>query len=282
MKKVLITGANSYIGTSFERYVKENNVDFEIDTLDLLDPKWENYDFSGYDSVFHLAAIVHKNEKNIPYSLYKEVNVDLAVKIAKKAKKQGVSQFVFLSSMSIFGVESGSISSITIINPITKYGKSKLEAEKQLLLLENDGFSVAIVRPPMVYGPNCTGNYAKLSNLIRKVPFFFKSNNKRSMIYIDHLSHHISLLISYQLNGIYHPQNKNYVSTLNMVERIAKVNAKRIVLIPFPTIIKNNLVKISVFNKLFADLYYSKDMSDIQLEYNDWDFEKTIEISEKN
>ncbi|HFI0512343.1 TPA: NAD-dependent epimerase, partial [Streptococcus suis] len=105
---------------------------------------------------------------------------------------------------------------------------------------------------------------------------------KRSMIYIDHLSHHISLLISYQLNGIYHPQNKNYVSTLNMVERIAKVNAKRIVLIPFPTIIKNNLVKISVFNKLFADLYYSKDMSDIQLEYNDWDFEKTIEISEKN
>ncbi|HGA1459769.1 TPA: NAD-dependent epimerase, partial [Streptococcus suis] len=94
--------------------------------------------------------------------------------------------------------------------------------------------------------------------------------------------HHISLLISNQLNGIYHPQNKNYVSTLNMVERIAKVNAKRIVLIPFPTIIKNNLVKISVFNKLFADLYYSKDMSDIQLEYNDWDFEKTIEISEKN
>ncbi|HFI0528280.1 TPA: NAD-dependent epimerase/dehydratase family protein, partial [Streptococcus suis] len=81
MKKVLITGANSYIGTSFEKYVKENNIDFEMDTLDLLDPTWEKFDFSGYDTIFHVAAIVHKNEKNINPDLYFSVNRDLPVKL---------------------------------------------------------------------------------------------------------------------------------------------------------------------------------------------------------
>ncbi len=164
MKRVLITGANSYIGTSFEEYVKNKDSNFEIDTLDLLDPNWEEFDFSGYDSIFHVAAIVHKREKKISYEEYKKVNTDLPVLIAKKAKKAGVSQFIFLSTMSVYGLNTGKIASSTLAIPTTKYGQSKYQAEEELLKLRDCQFKLVIVRPPIVYGK---GSKGKLFDFIK-------------------------------------------------------------------------------------------------------------------
>ena len=107
MKKILITGANSYIGTSFENYIKENFPDrYTVDTIDMIDGSWREKSFSGYDAVFHVAGIAHSDSGKISVEkekLYYEVNADLTIESAKKAKADGVKQFIFMSSAIVYG-----------------------------------------------------------------------------------------------------------------------------------------------------------------------------------
>ena len=87
MKKVLITGANSYIGTSFEKYMKQFE-GYQIDTMDMIDGTWRQNDFSGYDTVFHVAGIAHSETGKISEErkqIYYKVNTDLTIETAKKA-----------------------------------------------------------------------------------------------------------------------------------------------------------------------------------------------------
>ena len=210
MKKVLITGANSYIGTSFEKYVKENNVDFEIDTLDLLDPKWENYDFSGYDSVFHVAGIAHFSKDESKKELYYKVNTELTDNVAKVAKQAGVDQFVFMSSIIVYGDSTSGervITKQTKPNPSDFYGDSKWQAEQKLNKLSDNTFKVVIIRPPMIYGKGSKGNYPKLSKLAQRSPIFPKFLNSRSMLHIDNLSEFLVQIILKNRDGVYFPQN---------------------------------------------------------------------------
>lgn len=259
MKQILITGANSYIGTSFETYMQQFGDDYQIDTIDLKDGSWKEKDFSGYDSIIHLAAIVHVKEKN--EELYYQVNRDLAVETAEKAKDEGVNQFIFFSSMSIFGVDTGVISKETIPQPKTPYGKSKLAAEKLLGELDSPKFKVCILRPPMIYGPNTVGNYPRLARLAKKSPIFPKVKNQRSMLYINNLALFLKLMVDSQLSGTFHPQNKEYVNTSDMVEKIAEINNKKIRIIPgFDSLIQLLSKQINVFNKVFGTLIYDKEM----------------------
>lgn len=158
MKKILITGANSYIGTSFEKYVSQWPEKYEIDTVDMIDGSWREKSFAGYDAVFHVAGIAHRKETKENEHLYYEVNRDLAIETARKAKQDGVPQFIFLSSMSVYGKNTGIITQETPIVPKSDYGKSKAEAEKGIEVLQDANFNVAILRPPMIYGKGCKGN----------------------------------------------------------------------------------------------------------------------------
>ena len=189
MKKIMITGANSYIGTSFERYIKEYFPnDYSIDITDVTEKSWREKSFIGYDSILHVAGIAHQKETKDNVKLYYEINRDLAVEIAKKAKMDGVKQFVFISSMSVYGMNAGVITKETIPEPKSNYGKSKLQAEKEIKKLENTEFKVCILRPPMVYGKGCKGNFNKIKEMVKKLPFFPYIKNERSMIYVDNLS----------------------------------------------------------------------------------------------
>ena len=131
MKKILITGAGSYIGTSFENYMGQWSDEYSVDTVDMIDGSWRKKDFSGYDVVFHVAGIAHIKETKDNAELYYKVNRDMVIETAKKAKTEGVKHFVFLSSMSVYGMETGVITKDTEPNPNTNYGKSKLMAEKK-------------------------------------------------------------------------------------------------------------------------------------------------------
>lgn len=222
MKKILITGANSYIGASFEKYIKENYPnDYVIDTVDMIDGTWREKSFSGYDSVFHVAGIAHQKETKKNAQLYYEVNRDLAIETAKKAKADGVKQFIFLSSMSIYGMDAGVITKETNPNPKSHYGKSKWQAEQEIAPLDSENFKVCILRPPMVYGKGCKGNFQTVVKLVKKSPIFPNVKNERSMIYIDNLSAFIKLSIDNGLSGVYFPQNRFYVCTLDMAKYIA-------------------------------------------------------------
>ena len=222
MKKILITGANSYIGTSFERYIKENYPnDYVIDTVDMIDGTWREKSFSGYDSVFHVAGIAHQKETRENAPLYYKVNRDLAVETAEKAKAEGVKEFIFLSSMSVYGMDTGVITKETVPNPKSNYGKSKLQAEEGINILADDRFKVCIVRPPMVYGKNCKGNFQTVVKIVKKSPVFPRIKNERSMIYIDNLSSFIKMCVDQNLSGLYFPQNREYVRTMDMARIIA-------------------------------------------------------------
>ncbi len=278
MKKILITGANSYIGISFEKYIKENYPeDYNIDTLDMTDLNWKNYDFTKYDSIFHVAGITHQKETNENAYMYYKVNRDLTITVAKKAKASNVKQFIFLSSMSIYGKTTGTINFETTPNPVNAYGKSKLEAESLLQKISDDEFRVCIVRPPMVYGKNCKGNYQLLRSFVLKVPIFPSINNVRSMVYIDNLSHFIKELVDNEKKGIYFPQNTEYVNTSVLAKMIAKYNNKKLLLIPISKVFLN-IMPIKVIKKIFGDLIYDFNINYKNL-YND--FEETIKISEK-
>lgn len=222
MKKILITGANSYIGTSFEQYIKENYPDhYVIDTVDMIDGSWRETSFAGYDCVFHVAGIAHQKETKENAHLYYEVNRDLAIETARKAKRDGVNQFIFLSSMSVYGMETGVITRATDPSPKSHYGRSKWEAEQGIGELVDESFRICLLRPPMVYGKNCKGNFGKIKRMVEKLPIFPYVKNRRSMIYIDNLSSFVLRCIDQNAEGLFFPQNREYVRTIDLAAGIA-------------------------------------------------------------
>ena len=190
MKRLLITGANSYIGTSFEDYMNRNFPEaLQINTLDMLDEHWKETDFSGYDAIFHVAGIAHADVSNVSKEteqLYYRVNTDLAIATAKKAKEDGAGQFIFMSSMIVYGGKEH-ITVQTQPSPANFYGDSKWQADKGVRELEDAHFHVAVLRPPMIYGKGSKGNYPVLAKLATKLPVFPKVSNRRSMLYIENL-----------------------------------------------------------------------------------------------
>ncbi len=279
MKKILITGANSYIGTSLEKWLGKYPDQYKVDTVDMKDGSWKEKDFSQYDAVFHVAGIVHIKETKENQDLYYKVNRDLAFETAKKAKADGVKQFIFLSSMSVYGIENGVIDKDTTLKPNSAYGKSKIEAEELINKLQDDSFTVATLRPPMVYGKGCRGNYPRLVGLALKTPIFPKVDNKRSMIYIDNLSEFVKQLIDNKSGGLFFPQNAEYVNTSEMVRLIAEAHGKKIVMTKlFNPLLR--LLSVSTVNKVFGDLVYDMSMSDYESDYRVCEFGESINKTE--
>ncbi|RCW47889.1 NAD-dependent epimerase/dehydratase family protein [Paenibacillus prosopidis] len=287
MINILITGESSYVGLNFTRWLSQWPDKYKIETISLRNNEWQLKDFSRYDVLLNVTAIVHKKEEIKLEELYKKVNRDIAVEVANKAKSEGVKQLIFMSSLSVYGLEGEidrevNITENTPCNPITLYGKSKLEAEYELNKLNDNLFKVVIVRAPMIYGPNCPGNYAKLRKLALTLPVFPNIFNKRSMIYIDNLSEFFKLAIENQVAGIFFPQNNDYVNTTELVQLISRFNSKKIHLSKCIAIfIKLFGVKVSVFNKMFGSLTIAKHLStDKQLDYCVADLHQSIENSE--
>ena len=275
MKNILITGKNSYIGTSLENWLMREPDNYKVDTVDMKDGSWKEKSFSQYDVVFHVAGIAHIKETSDNQELYYKVNRDLAYESAQKAKNDGVGQFIFLSSMSVYGIENGVIDKSTLLEPNSAYGKSKIEAEELINKLQDDSFTVATLRPPMVYGKGCRGNYSRLVGLALKTPVFPMVDNKRSMIYIDNLSEFVKQLIDNKSGGLFFPQNAEYVNTSEMVRLIAEALGKRMVMTKLFKLLLR-LLNVSTVNKVFGDLVYDMSMSDYVSDYIVCGFKESI------
>jgi UDP-glucose 4-epimerase len=280
MKRILITGSNSYIGTSLEKWLENSPDRYSIDSVSLRDNSWKEKDFSKYDVVFHVAGIAHIKETKENASLYYSVNRDLVYETAKRAKNDGVKQFIFLSSMSVYGIESGVIDKSSSLNPKSNYGKSKLQAEELIEPLSSRTFKIATLRPPMIYGKECKGNYSRLVKLALKLPVFPYIKNQRSMIYIDNFCEYVRLLIDDCSSGLFFPQNEEYICTSDMVKFIAEAHGKNIRM----TKLFNPLIKqlnIGTVNKVFGNLVYEKNMSDNKINYCLHDFKDSILHTER-
>ncbi|MBQ2971187.1 MAG: NAD-dependent epimerase/dehydratase family protein [Ruminococcus sp.] len=276
-KKILITGENSYVGSMFAEFTTEYGD--VVDTIDMIGDDWKSGDFSSYDAVVHVAAIVHKQERKYSKQEYFKVNSELAFKVAQKAKNDGVKQFVFLSTMSVYGVLNGVITKDTPCVPFNLYGESKLKAEHIIRELDDENFTVTVLRPPIVYGKGCKGNYVVLSKFAKKLPLFPDYKSQHSMIYIDNLSAFIKKAIDERLSGVFCPQDDEYVCTADMVQKVAKANSKDIKLTRFfnPFIALALKMKIHLVCKIFGTLIYEKDLCP---PYDKVDFETAIEKTE--
>lgn len=280
MKKILITGKNSYVGTSLEKWLGNYPERYSIDSISLRNDDWKEKDFSEYDVVFQVSGIAHIKETKENAHLYYKVNRDLAFEVAQKAKVEGVKHFIFLSSMSVYGIENGVIDKYTPLKPKSNYGKSKLQAEKLIKPLQSEEFKVAIVRPPMIYGKGCKGNYQRLANLAIKVPIFPSLQNTRSMIYIGNLCEFSRLLIDDYSCGVFFPQNAEYVCTSELVRIIAELHGNNIRMIKlFNPFLK--LIRISIIKKIFGELVYDNQMDEYKNRYTVCDFETSIKLTEK-
>jgi len=256
MRRVLIIGENSYIGKSFERYTKNR---YDIKIVNSRNDAWKNINFAGYDSVLHCAGIAHVSHNPKMEALYYEVNCDLTVNVATKAKEENVRQFIFLSSILIYGSNKADIDGMTLPNPDNSYSKSKLKAEQELGRLAEQNFKLCIIRAPMVYGKGCKGNFPRLVKLAKITPFFPDYPNKRSMIYIDNLCEFICSLVDDQYGGVFLPQNDEYFNTTALVHDIAEFHNRRITRIRlFNVIIRTFVQRVSILKKMFGDLYYIK------------------------
>lgn len=290
MKKILITGANSYIGTSFEKYIKDNYPEqYEIDTVDMIGDGWREKSFSGYDSVFHVAGIAHSDSGKISAEkekLYYAVNTDLTIETAKKAKADGAGQFIFMSSAIVYG-ESAPIgkdkliTKDTPVSPANCYGDSKVQAENGIRPLNDEAFKVVILRPPMIYGKGSKGNYPLLAKFALKTPVFPYVKNERSMLYIGNLCEFVRLMIENEESGIFWPQNAEYSNTSELVKLIAEAHGKRVRLVKgFGWALKLLSHMTPIVNKAFGSLRYDMGMSGYLAEYRNINLADTIRKTE--
>lgn len=290
MKRVLITGAGSYVGTHVMEWLQKNPDMLYVEAVDTFADNWKKADYSKFDVVYHVAGIAEVNGKKGMKDLYYKVNTDLTIEIAKHAKEAGIKQFIFMSSMIVFhesqSLKTEMLTTETKPNPNGFYGDSKLQAENGLHELECPTFKVCILRPPMIYGPNSKGNFLRLGWLATKTPIFPLWHNQRSMLYIDNLAEFVKQAIILGLRGTYYPQNKELADTVEIVRFFAKKYNHKIWFSKlFNPFVWMGSFFLQPLNKMFASYYYDPAMSKMDFDYQLVSQEKSfegLEITEDN
>lgn len=264
VKKILITGKNSYVGANFKKLLSKHSKSYIVESISLKDTKWKEVDFSKYDVIIHLAALVHKSNKKSNKEDFFKINSDLAVEVARKAKKSKVKHFIYMSTMAVYG-QVGMIGKQSIItkemspSPNTIYGMSKLEGERKISELQDNDFKVLIIRPPIIYGPECPGNYEKLRKIAKYSIVFPKIDNQRSMLHINNLCETLKSCVDSQEKGLILPQDPEYTNTSLLVKELSEKQGKRIHLSRFLGIFIFLFGrKINIINKIFGNLIYKK------------------------
>ena len=283
VKKVLLIGANSYIGGNFVNYCNSymNSTDeveagVEVQAISGKSGEWKNIAFDGYDCVMLLSGIVHNKAKT---QLYYDVNYSMAVEIAQKSKKSSVKQFVLLSTIAVYG-DGVWFQKDSILAPTTDYAKSKRMAEDAIIHLQSEEFTVAIVRPPMVYGKDCPGNFARLVKLIQKVHMFPFYQNDRSAIYILNLCEFLRCLIIKEKGGYYIPQNSEYLCSSNIAKVIKQKGTPVLLLRGCSGLIRLSSRCSGQLRKIFGDYKFSlKDSCYEGIDYQKFSTLESIKAS---
>ena len=287
MKRILITGANSYTGLAIRQHLSSWPGKYHVDTISLRGDSWRSENFSSFDTVIHTAGIAHDSTKSSLKDDYYAVNTQLAFDTARKAMKDGVGQFVFMSSSIVYGRPApiGKIRTITRgtpVSPSSYYGDSKVQAENMILPLDSERFRVCVLRCPMIYGKGCRGNYRLLSRIGRWLPVFPKVSNTRSMLYVKNLAEFVRLMAEDGTHGIFWPQNGEYSDTSEMVKMIAESHGRKMLLVPKCEIPLKILARVlRVMDKAFGSLAYDMSLSEYFRDYRLYDLRGSIEDTEK-
>lgn len=271
---ILIIGKNSYIGNHIDEWLSRYG--HKVAQLDVLSEDWKNYDYSSFDAIVHVAGIVHRPDCK-DWELYKRVNTNMPVKIATMAKEQGVKQYIYFSTMGVYQANKKLGASVVdettplLSNSSSFYGMSKLMAEEALTKLQEEGFSVAFVRPPSVYGKGCKGGYItgfkKIAQMLPVIPRAYE-NACQSFIYIDNLSECVRLIVENHLGGVFCPQDDEIPNANRLLEVICKGIGKTYRSSRLLGICLQLLNFIPLVKKAYGGIEYSRTLSDIpELDY---------------
>lgn len=281
--KLLILGKNSYVGVSVKNYIERHHSDMSITMASSRDGVWKNLDFAKYDAVYNVSGLCHADSKHGTPEQYMSINGQLPIDMGQKAKNDGCKLFINMSSSIIYGNmsfigEDKTMDRDTAPAPVNVYGESKLFAEKGLLKLEGQNFSVALIRAPLIYGENSTGNFPLLVKFARKSPIFPDIKNQQSMIYIDNLCELIYLIVKHQKGGIYLPQDPDIKCTSLLVKDMARLCNHRIVMTKiFNPILKILGKRIYYIDKALGNTAYTKEASNyFDYEYQIIDYEEAL------
>lgn len=254
MKKLLLTGSGGFIGGYFIGKYKNR---YDIKTFSFMRDDINTLDCSGVDVVFHLSALVHQMG-GASAEEYERVNVTQTLELAKKAKEAGVKQFIFMSSVKVYGEESETkYTQNSECHPKDAYAKSKLRAEEELLKLESEDFVLSIIRTPIVYGFGVKANIKNLVALVKKMPLLPLGGikNRRSMVYVGNLCYVLDMLIEQHQKGVFLVSDDEVLSTTKLIELIAKELNKKIYLVKMPFFEQLlQLLKPSFHKRLYKSL----------------------------
>ena len=265
--KLLLTGANGFIGTYFQKQYAQQ---YTIQTFSFLNDNFESLHVKGIDAVVHLSALVHQMG-GASAEEYERVNVMQTLVLAKKAKESGVGHFIFMSTVKVYGEETNILyAENSLCKPEDEYGKSKLKAERALQELENETFKISIVRTPIVYGYGVKANIKSLIKLIDTMSIlpFGDIANKRSFVYVGNLCAMIDKIIETQKSGVFLASDDKPLSTTRLIELIAKAKHKKIYLLHvkiFGVLLK--WIKPSFYKRLFCDLVVDNALSKKVLDF---------------
>lgn len=265
----MLIGIGGYIGSKFTEYINNHYPDWQIDAVDSMNRKWAEADFSGYDAVYNVSGLAHANARQGSEELYYQVNGQLPIDVATKAKEEGVPLFIQMSSQIVYGDmsdlgEEKMITADTIPSEPTIYGKSKMVAERGLQQLVDDTFKVAIMRPPLIYSEYARDNFPRLVNFAKKMPIFPKLANKQSMVYVDNLCELVKLIIEHKQGGIYYPQQECYIETSKIVADIAKAVGNKMwqTRIFNPALrLLSKIPQLEFIHKAFGSIAYDMELS---------------------
>ena len=268
-KKVILVGIGGYIGGKFTEYINNHYPGWQIDAVDSMNRKWAEAELSGYDAVYNVSGLAHANARQGSEELYYQVNGQLPIDVAIKAKEEGVPLFVQMSSQIVYGDmsrlgEEKMITAETVPSEPTVYGKSKMMAERGLMALVDDNFQVAIMRPPLIYSEFARDNFPRLVKFAKKMPIFPKLENKQSMVYVDNLCELIKLIIENNKGGMYYPQQECYIETSKIVADIARAVGNKMwqTRIFNPALrLLSKIPKLGFIHKAFGSITYDMKMS---------------------
>lgn len=227
MTKILIIGKDSYIGKNLKKHFLNRSKGFIVNSVSIRNDDWKAIQLEIYDCIIYLAAAKPEQEDGDSEILNYHLNVDMPYETALAAKSAGVSRFIFPSTIEVYGKSSSIVNNNVIdknteLAPGSIYAKSKLDGENKLRTLEDENFKLTVLRLPLVYGSGCPGNYDKLKKIVlsqKKLPAF---KNELSAINISTLCAFIQYILENDYTGTFHPQNKSYISSLELMDMISK------------------------------------------------------------